>query len=340
MKINKLILSLVIVVQAFVQKNDQPSALELVEQVAEKTKIQEGAVENFYITANVKTTTQILDVDFEIVKHALLNQQELDELNTEIKRMLKQAGKNYHIKEENYAYQIEKNKFEVEDYSHENVVGVNYEQELIKIFKNSLEGELFNKYSFLGIRSYKAYDLKHGIWSRKNRRELGYFLHDYVGNYTCLDYGFSPRLPEYMRKTKRYTYQYEEDASLAQGLVKVSFEATRGKEECKQGYFIIDKETKNLVEVYLEKQHDEILGCSISSTHVFYEKQNEGFYLPTKIALNNCQNCYYYKRKHKLKRVQPEPKESLKFKTKGNYDRKQEMEILIDYRSQEVNDMN
>jgi len=39
----------------------------------------------------------------------------------------------------------------LKNYSHNNLAGENFNQEIEKIFKNSLKGELFNRY-FLGIR--------------------------------------------------------------------------------------------------------------------------------------------------------------------------------------------
>jgi len=84
----------------FCQNENKLTTLELVEQVAEKTKQNEGTVEDFYLTAEVKTTIQNVDVDFEVVKHTLLDQQELDELNTEIKVLLHQGSQSPYTEEE------------------------------------------------------------------------------------------------------------------------------------------------------------------------------------------------------------------------------------------------
>lgn len=331
MKNTSLILSFLLPFLVFCQNENELTALELVEQVAEKTKTQEGNVENFHITAEAKTTIQNVDIDFEVVKHALLDHQELDELNTEIKVLLHQGSQNPYTEEEKYAFLVKGNKFELESYSQNNLVGKNYDQAIARIYTKSLEGELFNRY-FLGIRVDKENDFKYGINKRMDKLDLACFLDDYLGYISYLDYGTHIRKPKHLKKTKRYTYQYDEDANLGDGLVKVNFEAVKEKATYNQGFFIIDKTSMSFVEVYLEEQHDEILGCSISSTQIVYEKQNEALYLPQKINFHTCRNCNYYKRKYKLKRVKPEPKKSLKFKIKGHLDRKREMEILIDYK--------
>ncbi len=316
----------------FSQTESELTALELVEQVAEKTKQNEGAVEDFHLTTEVKTTIQNVDIDIEVVKHALLNSQELDDLNSEIKDILHQGSQNSYTEEEKYSFLVEANEFELESYSQNNLSGVNYDQEIAKIFKNSLKGELFNSY-FLGIRIDKENDFKYGLNKRLGQLDLAYFLDDYLGYISYLDYGTPIKKPKHLKKTKRYTYQYDEDTRLANSQIKVNFEAVDEKATYNQGFFIIDKASMSFVEVYLEKQHKEVLGFSLSSTQIFYDKQSEGFYLPQKISRNTCRNCKYYKTKFKLKRVKPEPKESLKFKTKGSYDRKREVEILIDYKT-------
>ena len=332
MKNTILILSFLLPLLIFCQDTNQLTAFELVELVAEKMKQNEGTIEDFHLTAEVKSTIQNVDVDIDVLKHDLLDQQLLDQLNMEIKDLLHQGSQNPYTENEKYEFSIKGNKLKLKNYSQNNLFGKNFNQEIGKIIKNSLKGELFNRY-FLGIRMDKENDFKYGFNKRLGQLDLSYFLDDYLGYVSYLDYGTPVKKPKHLKKTKRYIYQYDKDKNLSNGHVKVNFESVDEKATYQQGYYIIDKASTSFVEVYLEEQHKVILGCKVSSTRIFYEKQGEGFYLPQKISSNTCQNCTYFKRKFKIKRVKPEPKESLKYKTKGNYEQKIEAKILIDYKT-------
>lgn len=339
MKINKLILSLVIVVQAFGQKNDQPSALELVEQVAENDKINQKDIEDYEVSIQKKQQTKENGWWFEVVKHSKIDVQELKELNAQIDLITNEANSNEYTYQKDYEFQIEGGKFELQDYQHTNLTEVNYEQELAQLLKESLDGKLFNLY-FFGIRFNKETDLKNEICSVNDQTHLRFLLDDYLGDYTGLRVNSFSKLPKFLRKTKRYVYSYDEDAELEDGFLKIKIESVKSKNKYKDGFFIVDAETKSLVEVYLEKQHKDINGCSTSSAHIMYKKQVEAMYLPEKISIKSCKNCDYKDKKIKIKAVKPATKETLKYRQGGSCESIKEVEVKIDYRSQEVDVVN
>lgn len=314
----------------FTQQINDENTLMILEKISDKMIATQKEIHDFKVKVNKTSKLNHFDYGVKVKKHSNLNDQQLAELNQQLKQITDAASQNQFSYQRNYEFYLMDNYPTLVSYQHQNLEGENYNQQIAALLNESMKSELFDV--FFIIKMFSDVKLKNQLIDETHEHCAALVFDDFRSHSKLQIKHFFNRLPKYLKKTKNYTYQIE--AVPDSKFQKIRFEAAKEKADFSSGYLVFDSQTFNLIEVYTEKEDSSSAVCPASTSLITYEEQNNGDFLPTHLAFQLCEKCEYNNRKITFKNTKesPHPKEKFSVKQSGGYYLNQQIDFEIDYK--------
>lgn len=314
---------------SFAQKNNQENTLLILEKISEKIASSQKEVTDFKLKVDKTSVLNHKNYGVKVPKHSNLDDQQLAELNQQIKQLTDLSSQNEFSYQRTYDFNIVDTEPILLNYQHQNLDGVNYDQELAGLLNNSMKTKVFD--IFCTIKFYSDVQLKNQLIDETHKYCVELNLDELRKHTQLKTKNYFAREPKYLKKTKNYWYQLETLPNTPHQ--KITFKAIKDRADFSNGYLVFDAQTYDLIEVYTEEESSFSANCPISTSLISYEKQSNGTFLPTHLKFTLCDGFNYKNNKLTFKSTKESthPKEKFSIKQSGSYHIKKQIDMKLQY---------